>query len=76
MAGFLGSIADQVAKKGGDKPGAAGGTGGTEWIAIQKNTFQNWTNVQLEKGGFQKSEDVTEDFKKGVVLIELVCAPA
>lgn len=44
-----------------------------EWIEIQKNTFTNWCNVQIEPYGIQITADsFGEAFSDGLVLVYLV----
>jgi filamin len=65
---FAKGMAEAVASK------ANEGTGlhsqGNGWIEIQEGTFTNLVNVQLEKGGPATSENIVEDLKSGVVLLQ------
>ncbi|XP_005100345.2 filamin-A [Aplysia californica] len=44
---------------------------GEHWIEIQKNTFMNWVNLQLQSSGLSVS-DFEVDFDDGVRLCALV----
>lgn len=43
-----------------------------DWIEIQKNTFTNWCNVQIQPYGVQITSDLAEAFKDGLSLVYLV----
>lgn len=43
-----------------------------DWIEIQKNTFTNWCNVQIEPYGVQITGDLAEAFEDGTLLVYLV----
>ena len=43
-----------------------------DWIEIQKNTFMNWVNVQVEPYGVQITGDLDEAFADGLLLVYLV----
>lgn len=43
-----------------------------EWIEIQKTTFTNWCNVQIEPYGVQITGDFAEAFSDGLILVYLV----
>ena len=42
-----------------------------EWVNVQKNTFKNWLNSQLEEEGVLV-QDITKDLRDGLVLIKLI----
>ncbi|XP_076435464.1 filamin-A-like isoform X7 [Babylonia areolata] len=42
-----------------------------KWIDIQKNTFMNWVNLQLQGSGYEV-KDFEQDFDSGVTLCALV----
>lgn len=42
-----------------------------QWVQIQANTFKNWCNEQLRPVE-KEIENVQEDFKDGIVLVELM----
>lgn len=43
-----------------------------DWIEIQKNTFTNWCNVQIQPYGVQITGDLAEAFEDGLTLVYLV----
>ena len=43
-----------------------------DWIEIQKNTFTNWVNVQIQPYGVQIQGDLAEAFEDGITLVYLV----
>lgn len=43
-----------------------------DWIEIQKNTFTNWCNVQIQPYGVQITSDLAEAFQDGLSLVYLV----
>ena len=43
-----------------------------DWIEIQKNTFTNWCNVQIQPYGVQITGDLAEAFADGTTLVYLV----
>lgn len=42
-----------------------------QWVQIQANTFKNWCNEQL-KPIDKQIENIQEDFKDGVLLVDLM----
>lgn len=43
-----------------------------DWIEIQKNTFTNWCNVQIQPYGVQITGDLASAFEDGLTLVYLV----
>lgn len=43
-----------------------------DWIEIQKNTFTNWCNVQIQPYGVQITGDLADAFGDGLTLVYLV----
>lgn len=43
-----------------------------DWIEIQKNTFTNWCNVQIQSYDVQITGDLAEAFADGTTLVYLV----
>eukprot|EP00039_Didymoeca_costata_P018928 m.335546 g.335546 ORF g.335546 m.335546 type:complete len:383 (-) comp17625_c0_seq1:300-1448(-) len=45
---------------------------GPGWIAIQGSVFLNWVNMQFEKVGLERTEDLATCFSKGASLIKVL----
>eukprot|EP00051_Salpingoeca_urceolata_P006414 m.84877 g.84877 ORF g.84877 m.84877 type:complete len:420 (+) comp14821_c0_seq1:324-1583(+) len=67
--GVAAAAADKA--KSSDTSTAASGRGDDAWVRIQKHTFTNWVNVQLKQVD-SSVDQVEEDFKSGVKLIEML----